>query len=91
MEPVDKKYNFLKPIKTPNLIRFGGKLDGGYVVDLEIVKKCNTLITFGLGPDWSFELDYIKKNKEILLISNEQGASALDKFRKELKNQFFYS
>ena len=25
-----------------------------------------------------------KKNKEILLISNEQGASALDKFRKEL-------
>ena len=29
-----------------------------------------------------------KKNKEILLISNEQGASALDKFRKELKNQF---
>ena len=44
MEPVDKKYNFLKPIKTPNLIRFGGKLDGGYVVDLEIVKKFATKI-----------------------------------------------
>ena len=29
-----------------------------------------------------------KKNKNILLISNEQGAAALDKFRKELKNQF---
>ena len=30
MELVDKKYNFLKPIKTANLIRFGGKLDGGH-------------------------------------------------------------
>ena len=29
-----------------------------------------------------------KKDKNILLISNEQGASALDKFRKELDNQF---
>jgi len=29
-----------------------------------------------------------KKNKNILLISNEQGAATLDKFRKELKNQF---
>ena len=65
MKLVDKKYNFLKPIRTSNLIRLGRNLDGGYVVDFEIVKKCNTLITFGLGPDWSFELDYIKKNKEI--------------------------
>ena len=64
MKPVDKNYNFLKPIKTPNLIRFGGKLDGGYVVDFEIIKKCNNLITLGLGPNWSFELDYLSKNKK---------------------------
>ena len=64
MKPVDKKYSFLKPIKTPNLVRFGGKLDGGYVVDSEIIKKCNNLITFGLGPNWSFELDYLRKNKK---------------------------
>ena len=47
MKPVDKKYNFLKPIKIPNLIRLGGKLDGGYVVDFKIINKCNNLITFG--------------------------------------------
>ncbi len=64
MKPVDKKYNFLKPIKTPNLIRLGEKLDGGYVVDFEIIKKCNNLITLGLGPNWSFELDYLRKNKK---------------------------
>ncbi len=59
---LNKKYSFLKPIKNPNLARIGRNEDGGYVVDFEIIKKCNTLITFGLGPDWSFELDYIKKN-----------------------------
>ena len=61
----NKKYNFLKPIKTSNLTRLGGNQDGGYVVDFEIIKNCNTLITFGLGPDWSFELDYMKKNKNL--------------------------
>ena len=65
MKFVDKKYNFLKPIRTPNLVRLGRTHDGGYVVDSEIIKQCNILITFGLGPDWSFELDYMKKNKEI--------------------------
>lgn len=64
MEPINKKYNFLKPIKTPNLIRFGGKFDGGYVVDSKIIKKCNNLITFGLGPNWLFELDYLRQNKK---------------------------
>lgn len=62
---LNKKYSFLKPIKNPNLARIGRNEDGGYVVDFEIIKKCNTLITFGLGPDWSFELDYIKKNKNL--------------------------
>ena len=64
MKLIDKKYNFLKPIKTLNLIRLGGNLDGGYVVDLEIIKKCNNLITLGLGPNWSFELDYLSKDKK---------------------------
>ena len=41
MELVDKKYNFLKAIKTSNLERLGRKLDGGYVIDLEIIKRCN--------------------------------------------------
>ena len=45
---MDKKYNFLKPIKTNNLIRLGRKADGGYVVDKEIVLNTDYLITFGL-------------------------------------------
>ena len=62
---VDKKYNFLRPIKTKGLIRLGGKEDGGYIVDENIINECDTLITFGLGPQWTFELDYIKRNKNL--------------------------
>ena len=58
---VDKKYNILKPIKTSNLIRLGGNSDGGYVVNSDIIKKTDNLVSFGMGTDWSFELDYIKK------------------------------
>lgn len=65
MKPLDKKYNFLKPIKIPDLVRFGREADGGYIVSKELVKNCNSLISFGMGPDWSFELDFIKINPKI--------------------------
>ena len=73
---LNKKYSFLKPIKNPNLARIGRNEDGGYVVDFEIIKNCNTLITFGLGPDWSFELDYIKKNKKIKIYMYDYTVSS---------------
>jgi len=76
METIDKKYNFLKPIKTSNLKRLGRNADGGYVVDYEIIKNTKTLITFGLGPDWSFELDYISKNKEIKIYIYDHTVSS---------------
>ena len=63
---LESKYNFLKPIKTDNLIRMGAKFDGGYVVDSKIINSSSKLISFGLGTDWSFELDYLKStNKKI--------------------------
>ena len=65
MTRVNKKYSFLKPLKIPNLVRLGRNADGGYVVDLNVIKKSNILISFGMGSDWSFELDCIKKNKNL--------------------------
>ena len=81
----NEKYNFLKAIKTSNLIRLGRNEDGGYVVDSEIVKKCNTLITFGLGPDWSFELDYIKKNKNLKIYLYDHTTSSSPYIKAVLK------
>ena len=57
---VNEKFNFLKPIDYPNLIRLGAKFDGGYVVPIDLVKKTNLLLSFGYGYDASFEYDYIK-------------------------------
>ena len=65
MNHLDKKYNILRPIKNDKLLRLGRKADGGYVVDKKALKDCNTLITFGLGDDWSFENDLLKKNNNI--------------------------
>ena len=39
MKFVHEKYNFLKPIKTSNLIRLGRYWDGDYVVDSETIKQ----------------------------------------------------
>lgn len=64
MNKVDKKFNFLIPIKTKDLIRLGANYDGGYVVNKSIVEKANILVSFGIGNDWSFELDFLKKNKK---------------------------
>ena len=63
MSKIDKSLNFLKPIIVKNLFRLGRKEDGGYVVDKDVIKKSDTLLSFGLGSDWSFETDYLLNNK----------------------------
>ena len=85
METIDKKYNFLKPIKTSNLKRLGRNADGGYVVDYEIIKNTKTLITFGLGPDWSFELDYIKLKNDIQIYIYDHTVSSLPYVKEIIK------
>ena len=85
MNVVDKKYNFLKPIKNSNLIRLGRNKDGGYIVDSSIIQKCDTLITFGLGPDWSFELDYIKKNNQIQIYMYDYTVSSSPYIKEVIK------
>ena len=50
---------------------------GGYVVDLNMIDKTNTLITFGFGPEWSFELDFLKiKNNCNVFIYDHNLSSA---------------
>ena len=40
---LDKKYNFLRPIKTNSLIRLGPEVDGGYIVDSNIINNTDIL------------------------------------------------
>ena len=77
MELLDKKYNFLTPIKFKNLKRYGRNADGGYVCEDNIVKNTNILITFGMGPDWSFELDYINDNASVKIFMYDYTVTVL--------------
>ena len=64
MNEINEKYKFLKPYLCKDLKRLGRNQDGGYVVSLNSVINSNYLISFGLGLDWSFELDYLELNKK---------------------------
>ena len=85
MIKIDKKYINLRPVKNNNLIRLGVKKDGGYVVEKKIIEKCKTLISFGLGPDWSFELDYKKINNNAEIFMYDYTVSTLPYVKQILK------
>ena len=78
MESLNKKYNFLAPIKFPDKIlkRFGRLGDGGYVCEKKLVADTKILITFGMGPDWSFEIDCIKTNPQIKIFMYDYTVSS---------------
>ena len=58
---LNSKYNLLKPFKVKKLVRLGRNYDGGYLVCFETLKKCENLITLGVGDDISFEIDFEKE------------------------------
>ncbi len=69
MNVLPDEYNFLIPLKSQSLNRFGINQDGGYILDEEILKLSNFLVSFGMANEFSFEeqfLDYNKKNKLII-------------------------
>ena len=51
-----------QPHSSNDLIRLGKDNDGGYIVVKEDVEKTERLICFGVGQDWSFEVDFLKIN-----------------------------
>ena len=54
----------LKPNKKFELIRIGGKNDGGYLVEINSFKSSDYLISLGVSTDWSFEKEFIQ-NKNL--------------------------
>ena len=52
-------YDFLRPKQTKNLVRFGIKKDGGYIVDLTSINRVNHLVSFGMADEFSFEEDFL--------------------------------
>ena len=85
---IDKKYNFLIPIKTNNLVRIGNKMDGDYVVDKSSINKIDNFISIGLGDGtntdnapWSFENDLLKINSNIKISIYDHSVFLNDYFK----------
>ncbi len=56
---------FLKPKITSNLARFGVPGDGGYLISKEVISNSDILLSFGLGSDFSFEIEAKQLNPEL--------------------------
>lgn len=52
----------LRPITCEDLIRVGNQNDGGYVVPSGTVEEADSLLSFGLSHDWTFEREFRKRN-----------------------------
>jgi hypothetical protein len=56
--------NEFKPKYLYDLLRIGKNNDGGYLVESNSIQNTKSLISFGIGKDWSFEV-HLKKIKNI--------------------------
>jgi hypothetical protein len=53
----------LKPKHCYNLVRLGKNNDGGYLVEKNSLLNSESLVSFGINLDWSFEKDFYKLKK----------------------------
>ncbi len=80
-----------KPKKEYDLIRLGQNNDGGYLVEKKSISISNTLITLGLGYDWSFEEDYSKKyQKPIVCYDHTVNYSRIKKLSRKFIASYIF-
>lgn len=84
---------WLCPVQAGKLIRLGCNYDGGYIVPEHVVEQCDSLLSLGLGNDWSFDEDWHKLKPETPIHMNDYGAP-ISNYHKELREkyqQFFHT
>jgi hypothetical protein len=66
---LSKNLNYLRPIKINDLFRVGNNSDGGYVITSKAFKQIDTIVSFGLGENFSFEKHvYLLNNKLNIIV-----------------------
>jgi hypothetical protein len=58
--------NELKPKHCNNLVRLGKNNEGGYFVEKDSLLNSESLISFGINLDLSFEKDFFKLKKFLI-------------------------
>ena len=57
-----------KPNKKYSLVRVGRDFDGGYLVGKDTILNSDTLVSFGINDDWSFEKDFKNINSKTKVV-----------------------
>jgi len=58
-----KELSFLQPCIVDDLQRIGNLSDGGYVMTLPAIANIDSLLSLGLGENWSFEKTFSQFNR----------------------------
>jgi hypothetical protein len=78
-----------KPRFKTSLERIGKKNDGGYVIPVRSINETKNLFSFGMYDDWSFELDFHKKNPETKIMVFDKSVNAIFWIKRLIKNFLF--
>ena len=82
---MQKLPKLLKPKYKYDLIRVGNKNDGGYLISLNTLSNSKCLISFGIGLDLGFEIEFYRRtNKPIYSYDKNY-------FKFYFKNEFLLS
>ena len=67
----------LQPISCEDLTRIGANHDGGYVLSKRIINNTETILTFGLADEFSFEINFNKLKKNIKIFAFDHTVDRL--------------
>ena len=82
--------NFFKPKVQIPMVRVGSYKDGGYFIPRIIIKASKKIISCGLGEDWSFEENFLNRNKNVKILFYDHSMGALFWFKYTLKATYFF-
>ena len=84
--------NIFKPYNVGELIRLGGKKDGGYLLSKKSFSKTNFLVSLGIAYNWDFEIDFLDNKKDnnlsIITFDNSISREIVKKF--SIKSFFLF-
>ena len=67
----------LQPVSCEDLTRIGANHDGGYVLSKRIIDNTETILSFGLADEFSFEINCNLLNKNIKIYAFDHTVDAL--------------
>ncbi|MFT5055603.1 MAG: hypothetical protein ACI80H_000306 [Pseudoalteromonas distincta] len=67
----------IQPFDTGALLRLGNNYDGGYVLSQKLLSHSKSLFSLGSNNEWSFELDFVKKASNYVLIIDDNYSQTI--------------